>query len=95
MQSQQIRGALPALSRRCHCVIHSCYAFWRVFTPTDAVCGGKNPRAPPTIAPPAASARLTMPQHAGAFCIDPEQRRPIFMISKPQRGLLSAAVRVR
>jgi hypothetical protein len=37
----------------------------------------------------AASARLTMLQHAGAFCIDPEQPRPIFMISKPQRGLLS------
>jgi hypothetical protein len=43
----------------------------------------------------AASARLTMLQHAGAFCIDPEQPRPIFMISKPQRGLLSTAVRVR
>jgi hypothetical protein len=51
MQSQQIRGALPALSRRCHRVIHSCYAFWRVFTPADAVCGGKNPRAPPIVAP--------------------------------------------
>jgi len=21
----------PALSRRCHCVIHSCYAFWCIF----------------------------------------------------------------
>jgi hypothetical protein len=65
------------------------------FHPCDAVYGGKNPRAPPIIAPPAPPARLTMLQHADAFCIDPEQPRPIFMISKPQRGLLSAAVRVR
>jgi hypothetical protein len=35
-----------------------------------------------------------MPQHAGAFCIDPEQRRPIFMISKPRATDCCAAVRV-
>jgi hypothetical protein len=49
-----------------------------------------------TIAPPrAASAGLTIPQRAGAFCIDPEQPPAIFMISIPRRGLLSTAVRVR
>jgi hypothetical protein len=45
--------------------------------------------------PRAASAGLTILQGAGAFCIDPEQPLAIFMISKPQRGLLSTAVRVR
>jgi hypothetical protein len=43
----------------------------------------------------AASARLTMLQYAGAFCIDPEQPRPIFMISKPRAADCCAAVRVR
>jgi hypothetical protein len=42
----------------------------------------------------AASAGLTILQRAGAFCVDPEQPPAIFMISKPQRGLLSTAVRV-
>jgi hypothetical protein len=41
MQSQQIRGVLPALSRQCQRVIHSCYAFWRVFTRVVGVCGAK------------------------------------------------------
>jgi hypothetical protein len=34
-----------------------------------------------------ASARLTMRQCAGAFCIDPEQARAIFTNSTPRYGL--------
>jgi len=36
----------------------------------------------------AVPAGLTMLQRAGIFCVDPEQLPPIFIISKPRRGLL-------
>jgi hypothetical protein len=67
-----------------------------VFSPCEALRGAKkSSRAGNNRAVRAASAGLTILQRAGAFCIDPEQPPAIFMISKPQRGLLSTAVRVR
>jgi hypothetical protein len=91
MQSQQIRGALPVLSRACHRVIHSCYAFWSIFRRCEALraekilihANDRSSRATP--------AGLTMRQRGGGFCIDPEQAEgdapAIFINSKPQRRL--------
>src|ERR1700687_1231775 len=50
---------------------------------------GSSPAMTPCEHADVASSGLTMPQRAGALCIDPEQGVTIvFMISKPKRGLL-------
>jgi hypothetical protein len=46
---------------------------------------GPAPTSSRTVAPPPAG--LTMRQRRGAFSIDPEPRREVFIISKPRRGL--------
>jgi hypothetical protein len=50
--------------------------------------------SPPTMTPEvnisasdASAPGLTMRQCEGAYCVDPEQRRRFFMISKPRYGL--------
>jgi hypothetical protein len=81
----------PALSRRCHCVIHSCYAFRTHFCEIPLV---STPDKTIIIAD-AASSGLTMHERAGAFCFDRKRRRALFIISKPRHALLRRAVRVR
>jgi hypothetical protein len=41
------------------------------------------------------AAGLTMRQRSSAFWTDPEQPKGVFINSKPRRGLLSGAVRLR
>jgi hypothetical protein len=64
----------PALSRQCHCVIHSCYAFLTLFRRTTRAAAQKS-------APRAGDrgfripSGLTMRQCRRRICIDPKQRR--------------------
>src|SRR4030081_3614327 len=66
-------GRCPALSRRCHRVIHSCYAFWPIFRRGNALRIAKSSRAAKDWTADALSSGLTTRQQAGVFCADPEQ----------------------
>jgi hypothetical protein len=62
--------------------------FWRVFAPLMRSAAQKSSRDVNDRTARAASAGLTMLQRGDAFCVDPEQLPPIFIISKPRCGLL-------
>src|SRR3981081_2146712 len=66
-------GRCPALSRRCHRVIHSCYAFWPIFCRGNALRIAKSSRAANDRTADALSSGLTTRHQACVVCADAEQ----------------------
>ena len=64
----------PALSPCCHRVIHSCYAFFRIFSHATRSAPQKSARVANDRASRTACLGLTMAQRDGAFCLVPEPR---------------------